>query len=293
MNKARIPNYRIYGEDDPSAMPGTTHCEMIEDRSSIHKWEIKPHRHDQIHQFFYIKEGGVKATLDGVEFNHQAPFFISIPALTVHEFFWKEQSKGVVINVHTTEMSKSLSSAPQLAALLFNQASLISKSDMDSEHEQFVGALFYRCLREYRNSEPIRSLMINTLLAQIYIGLGRSTMSVKQTRKAEKSEAEILCSNLIELIDQHYIENRNANYYSDRLGVTISKLNRMTKKVVGQSFHELIKKRLLIEAKRHIIYTSMSANQISYALGFNDPAYFCRFFKKYTGFTPTEFRKKT
>lgn len=292
MNNLRIPNYRIYGEDDPGGIPEITHCEMIEDRSSIHKWKIKPHRHGQIHQFFYSKEGGVKAVIDGVEFNHQAPFFISIPALSVHEFIWKEQSKGVVINVHATEIAKSLSSVPQLATLLFSQANFISKNELDSEHEQFVGGLFYRCLREYRSSEPIRSLMMDTLLSQIYIGLGRPAMNKSQTKEAEKSKAEILCSNLIELIDKHYIENRNASYYSDILGVTISKLNRVTQKIVGQSFHELLKRRLLTEAKRNIIYTSMSAKQISYALGFNDPAYFCRFFKKYTGLTPSEFRKK-
>jgi AraC family transcriptional regulator, transcriptional activator of pobA len=54
---------------------------------------------------------------------------------------------------------------------------------------------------------------------------------------------------------------------------------------------ELIHDRLLLEAKRNLVYTSMNISEVSYAVGFADPAYFTRFFKRLAGMSPKEFRE--
>ncbi|MNF13714.1 Transcriptional activator NphR [compost metagenome] len=53
----------------------------------------------------------------------------------------------------------------------------------------------------------------------------------------------------------------------------------------------MLHQRLLLEANRNLIYTSLTVNQISELLGFSEPAYFTRFFKRLTGITPGAFRR--
>ena len=63
--------------------------------------------------------------------------------------------------------------------------------------------------------------------------------------------------------------------------------------VAGQSPTQLIHSRMLIEAERQLRYTGMSITEIAYYLGFEDPAYFSRFFTKGMGASPRNFRRST
>ena len=75
------------------------------------------------------------------------------------------------------------------------------------------------------------------------------------------------------------------------LALSQARLNRLCKSFAGKGAGELIQDRLALEAQRHLIYTSASASMIAYELGFQDPAYFSRFFKRRTGMAPRRFRE--
>jgi AraC family transcriptional activator of pobA len=55
---------------------------------------------------------------------------------------------------------------------------------------------------------------------------------------------------------------------------------------------QMVHARILLEAKRQLCYTSNSVSEIAYALGFDDPAYFTRFFSQRTGTSPRTFRRR-
>ena len=74
--------------------------------------------------------------------------------------------------------------------------------------------------------------------------------------------------------------------------MTAAHLNALCRQTVGKSALELIHERMILEAKRNLVYTSMSISEVSYAIGFSDPAYFTRFFKRQVGLSPKEFRKR-
>ncbi|MGK5078746.1 helix-turn-helix domain-containing protein [Janthinobacterium sp. HLX7-2] len=80
------------------------------------------------------------------------------------------------------------------------------------------------------------------------------------------------------------------DYYAQCIGITATHLNPIARGHAGKSALELIHERVLLEAKRNLAYTSMTINVLSYALGFAEPAYFARFFKRHTGVTPKDFR---
>jgi AraC family transcriptional activator of pobA len=78
--------------------------------------------------------------------------------------------------------------------------------------------------------------------------------------------------------------------YAQELGVSLGQLTRLCREVLGMSTIEAINARVVHEARRELVYSSLSIKQVAAELGFDDEAYFGRFFKKQTGMRPTEFR---
>lgn len=93
------------------------------------------------------------------------------------------------------------------------------------------------------------------------------------------------------LIEQHYKEKKNVSDYARMLNMTPVCLNALSKSASGITAGEQIRNHVILEAKRLLHNTTLSAKEIAYRLGFEDAPYFSRFFKKYTGQTLLEFRE--
>jgi AraC family transcriptional activator of pobA len=96
-----------------------------------------------------------------------------------------------------------------------------------------------------------------------------------------------------QLIEQHYKEKKNVSDYARMLNMTPVCLNAVTKQASGQTAGEQIRNYIILEAKRLLHSTTLTAKEVAYRLGFEDAPYFSRFFKKYTGQTLLEFREKS
>lgn len=92
------------------------------------------------------------------------------------------------------------------------------------------------------------------------------------------------------LIEHNFKQQHLASYYETALRADIKKLNRICREATQMTVFELLQERLLTESKILLQTTVRSVKEISYDLGFNDPAFFGRFFKKHTGLTPAAFR---
>lgn len=95
-----------------------------------------------------------------------------------------------------------------------------------------------------------------------------------------------------DLLEKSIYEETMVQFYAEQLHVTPNYLNIVCKKEAGLSAGECIRRRLLLEAKRLLAMTQRDVKEISYDLGFQDAAYFSRFFKKHTGYTPRTFREQ-
>lgn len=103
------------------------------------------------------------------------------------------------------------------------------------------------------------------------------------------TEWELVLSfwNLLEL---HYTTNPQVSYFCQNLNVSEKRLQTATRKLLDRSPKELIKDRLLLEAKRLLTYSSDSIKEIAFRLGFDEATNFTKFFKKNTGEVPLNFR---
>ena len=96
---------------------------------------------------------------------------------------------------------------------------------------------------------------------------------------------------LRQLIEKHFREDHQPRDYARRLRITAGHLNHLALRHLGRTAGLLIRERLTLEAKRQLLHTEATAAEIAYALGFKDPAYFARFFKREAGASPTAFRR--
>jgi len=112
----------------------------------------------------------------------------------------------------------------------------------------------------------------------------------KETRAEELPSQRM--GSLIESVEANFREQRSAAFYAGELSLSAKRLNELTRQSFGKTISQLINDRLILEAKREISSGDKSIKEISYELGFSEPAYFTRFFGKQTGNSPEDFRKK-
>jgi AraC family transcriptional regulator, transcriptional activator of pobA len=92
-------------------------------------------------------------------------------------------------------------------------------------------------------------------------------------------------------VEQHYREHLTVETLAHRLDLSSVHLNTLCRRLAGQSALQIIHQRLLLEARRSLIYTNMTIAQVSDSLGFSDPTYFSRFFRRLSGQSPNAFRQ--
>lgn len=92
------------------------------------------------------------------------------------------------------------------------------------------------------------------------------------------------------LVENRYRDHHPVSAYAADLAVTEKRLITACLRVAAMAPLDVIHARLLTEAKRNLLYTSMSVAEAGYALGFRDPTYFSRFFARRAGVAPKQFK---
>jgi AraC family transcriptional activator of pobA len=93
-------------------------------------------------------------------------------------------------------------------------------------------------------------------------------------------------------VEQNLRSGWELNRYAKSLGVSSARLRGACLEVTGHPPTRIVHDRLVLEAKRSLLYTNMTIAETAYELGFSDPAYFSRFFSERVGLSPAEFRKR-
>ncbi len=130
--------------------------------------------------------------------------------------------------------------------------------------------------------------MIEGQLATVVALLSRAARPLLET--SGEGLAEQRFERLLSLIARHIREPQKAGFYARKLGLSETHLNRLVRSVSGLSLQRLIAKRQIEIAQQELVFTVSSVQMIAEGLGFADPAYFNRFFRRETGMTPRAWR---
>ena len=131
--------------------------------------------------------------------------------------------------------------------------------------------------------EEIITAQLKTLLLEC------AKIKLVQLGQAPVQRLSKTVSDFQDALEANYQQEHQVKFYAAQLFISTKGLNHATKKELGKTASELIKEKLIIEAKRELYQGHKSIKEIAFALGFEDPAYFRRFFKKCTGKSPKEF----
>ncbi len=110
--------------------------------------------------------------------------------------------------------------------------------------------------------------------------------------KNPRTRTGILVRQFHQEVANHYLEWQTLAPYARSLGVTTNHLNDVVREATGTPPGEHIRARRLLDAKRMLLHSSLSVSEIGYRLGFKDPSYFSRFFRRYEDATPAAFRNQ-
>jgi len=249
-----------------------------------------PHRHAFYHLVMFTKGSG-SHTIDFVKFEVQ-PFQIYFMAPgQVHSWDFTSRTDGYIIHFAADFFRSFLLNPNYLDQFsFFSGNSQQSVCQLPGYIHPEVTELFERLLRE-ANQHPLLNMdMICLRLLELFITVERHT-----TRPGTASltgHTSMQLRNFQQLINQYFRTKRLPKDYAAMLYITPNHLNALCRELLGKTAGDVIRDRILLEAKRLLTNADMSILEIAYDLNFKDNSYFTRFFRNYEGITPEEFRKK-
>ena len=289
MAKPRIPVYDIY-----SISHGHTQQDLMISRFAPyvreHQHLHRQHGHSFYHLVLFTKGTGTY-TIDFSSFNVQPYQVYFMAPGQVHSWHFEGEPDGYLVHFSQAFFQSFLLDQQYLERFSFFQGnSRDAVLKIPAVQREQALALFEEMLKELEAPGEGGLDMIRMHLLQFFIQVERS--SGKTDKKQVPQQKQLLLANFRQLINKHYNTIRLPKEYAELLYITPNHLNALCQDLLGKTAGELIRDRILLEAKRLLVNESLTITEIAYALNFQDNSYFNRFFKKNTGTTPEAFRKQ-
>jgi AraC family transcriptional activator of pobA len=285
-----IPHFGLYGESSVDREPGFVHIEDIAARSREVGWRIKPHRHGNLFQVLCVFEGQLEVQLDDQNHSLEGGWAITIPPGVVHGFRFQPDIIGTVLTLAAPlfggpdqrKKRRYFDALTQLArAIGFNSESVLF--DQLKSYLNLIEG-------EFQQAEMGYQKMLEWQVKMVLMTLKRQLENQRFQALVNKPNSDAIKKFRL-LLENNYRDQWNVQQYASAMHTSISTLNRRCNECLGISAKAIIQNRVMVEAKRKLIYTRYPLDRIAYALGFKDPAYFSRFFKKLAGLSPIEYRR--
>jgi len=256
----------------------------------IHKNLQQAHKHTFYHLVFFT-EGAGSQTIDFQKFEVKPyQIYFMVPG-QVHHWAFERKVDGYVVNFSPKFFQSFLLKPDYLEQFPFfsgnaNEAVINVEENL---RIKLIG-LFEKLLIETVENQRTALDMVRLLLLELFILIGR-TVITPQSKQASPYNLTLL-KNFKNLIETNYINNRLPKYYAELLYITPNHLNALCNDLLGIPAGEVIRNRVVLEAKRLLINPQLGITEVANHLNFADNSYFTKFFKKQAGITPEEFRKQ-
>jgi AraC family transcriptional activator of pobA len=242
------------------------------------------HRDDH-YIFFLMTAGEASLTVDFQELHLQgASIYYLLPG-QVHHRIRAEAANGWFIAVDTGLIP------PDYRDVFENQLVLQTPFVLDDKQLRQCSGLLSLVDEKYNEDEagPFNLPIVHSLL-QSFLGIAAGGFSGLSAQQSGLSRPAQLSQQFKKLLVQNVYTLKSPSAYASKLNVSESYLNEALKKVTGFSVSYWIQQEVVLEAKRLLYYSQLNVKQITHKLGYDDPAYFSRVFRKATSTTPLAFR---
>jgi AraC family transcriptional regulator, transcriptional activator of pobA len=282
-----LPTYLLYAEEGGMAPPDVLHWESIAQRSALHGWEIRPHRHESLLQVLLLDRGRAEALLDGRRHALRGPAVITVMPLAAHGFKWSPRVQGSVLTLQAAHVRQLLAHEPALRdAVLQTRCGALVPA-----HHAALQQAMNAVRDEHGHIAPWRATAIDAALIRLLVTVCRALPPPAEDAPAAGSRALAHVRRFRELVELRFREQPTVAALAAELGITPTQLNRVCRQVLGHPALAVLQARICLEAQRELAYTTLSVKQIAFDLGFADAGYFTRFFQRETGQAPSAWRR--
>jgi AraC-like DNA-binding protein len=236
-----------------------------------------------------ITEGSGFFYLDDFRFSLEPyKIFFSSP-MQVRKWEFNKVPKGLVLIFEEEFLGTFFNDTEFVQRLsYFNTTSQEPVLLLDDSDAAYFETVLRNIEKEIVAQEEKNNHILRAMLYQVLVWLHR--LFLKSNFVSEPAPGKYVFE-FRKLVNQYFQNEHSVSFYADKLHVTAGHLNDVVKQHFGISAKELIQNRLFLEAKRLLLYSSLSVSEIARQLNFQDDSYFVRAFKNKTGCTPHSYKK--
>jgi AraC family transcriptional activator of pobA len=253
-------------------------------RGSTHHGQVAAHKHPQMGQITYWTSGSGTYRIEDRSWDFSAPAVSFVPSTIVHGFSIGPGTDAIVVSV----------ADDALAAIAGQSLLPLDRpvfTDGPPHHTAWkrLAAVLEMIAAEYAEAQAGNDKMLPALIAVALSHIAR--LGPDGTTATTSSEAS-LALGLRRLVDMHFRDNWPVDRYVETLATTPHLLDKAARTVRGTGVKRVVSERRLLEAKRLLLFTVRTVEDIAYEIGFDDPAYFSRVFRERIGEAPAAWRRK-
>ncbi len=282
MTRPAVPRYFLYGEPEHAVEERFLHIETIESRSAAQDWTIRPHSHAMLGHLLVILDGGGEMLAEGARMAFGRALLI-MPAGIVHGFRFDPGTDGHVVTI-ADPLLRRIAARHAAVEKLRERARVL---DLPAADEVLRAALAMLTV-EAAGSAPLTALAGEALVQLLLVQACR--LAPGNAESAAPRRAAALVARYRDQIDRHLRDGWSVADHARALGTSAARLRAACAETAGAAPIRLLHARLLAEARRQLAYTDRTVAEIGYDLGFDDAAYFSRFFRRGLGVAPANWR---
>jgi len=245
----------------------------------------QPHGHKAYHELIFLTNGAGKHWIDVQQYPVAANTIYFILPGQVHCWELTEIPQGFVLMFRTDFLLENHLSEKDLTHL----GQRLNGAQILPEQAAEITDLLERMEKEYHQPTVDQGKIVAAYLQIILLKLKQLVRGIAVSD--ERIESPVVDA-FQRLLDELFRTRRQVKQYADLLSISAKYLNDLCKKATGKTASELIEDRVVLEAKKQLIHTTLNVAEIAFALNFQDPSHFAKFFSRCCGMTPTQYRER-
>lgn len=283
----QLPVFRIENFDYGSVIKSTDfHFALLEDLKSTLPY---PHRHDFFH-IVWVERGSGHHIIDSVKYDVRPGTLFFMAPGQIHDFVLSDDAQGYTINFSAEFFALQLQNKNVLAQIpIYDHDKPVQALYTEGAASDDIRRTLEAIRKEYELEQFRAQDMIRSFLFVLLVKASR--LALPEAGVEAGSRVQHVFRRFKALLEEHFTTVQEPAAYAGMLRVTERALNDAARRCGGATTAQLIRDRVMLEAKRLLAHSGAQVAQVGMQLGFEDPAYFSRCFKKHTGRTPVEFRQ--
>jgi AraC-like DNA-binding protein len=291
MAKKNIPLFHIQQHCFDSAIVDFKVGTFADDTCTAVEFE-EHHRHEYF-EIIWLKNGTGNHQIDLQNHAYTGSVMFMLAPGQIHKIEQQKLSEGYIIKFLPSIFKQEKDFFNYiLDTCLFDSDTTGSAINIPTDLEETLEHLFLRMIAEFEQVETDSENIVSSYLKILITHINRiKRKNINETPVGRDPGYALFRQFKIE-IEKKYRKEHSVQYYANTLNTQPRSLNTVSQEYAGRSAGEMIQERILLEAQRYLYHEIKNVKEIAYDLGFDDPAYFTRFFKKHTGFAPQYFKQQ-